>query len=723
MVPYYFWGAYNITEMNSSTNVTRNPNVPDDKMSPARVFTANNTPSFVNSFDNLPMPTEDFVRNFGRRMHHMAVAVIDGHVADEKNVDYVVRQLGDMGTDFLAHVVGECKDEPNLKQIFSKSSAVLVADHRVRRAVPRIRGLLHPRQRRRPHRGRGGGGTVRTRACLRLRRAPPPTSSSSARGFAGVACAKHLGDAGVSVTLIDKNSYHQFQPLLYQVATAQLAPGDVMRPLRGLFRKHDVGQREARRGRRASTPSTREPSPPTTVDTFTGDHLVVSVGTEPNFFGIPGADEHAFPLYSALDAENLRNRMLRLFEDADLEPARLDQGRAQLRHRRWRRHRCRDGRGARRPHPRGDAGAVSRPRHQRGDDHARRPRRRRARPVLRQGPRLRGQGAREEGRRPQARRIGHRGRSRPCGVRRRQPHPVPVCRLGRRAQGPRDQRARGTAQRPRSGSASARISASMATPGCTPSATERPVSIPTGTRIPNSDRSPSRRAARSPKTILASIDGKAAPAFKYHDKGIMAMIGHGAAVAEMGKHHHELHGSDRLRRVARRARLVAQHDPRPDRRLHQLGMGLVLQQSRPGDHRRPRCPAHRLGRRSTPPTMRSRTGRRHFRIHRTAPARAATLMIENARTKVFWLMVVLTIVFVVLTVVHSIWWLIGVVIARRPRAGRDLGSPADEAQHPAQLPDRRPRPLPARGCRSRTPSVPRRERHRRSARSIATRVR
>jgi NADH dehydrogenase len=39
------------------------------------------------------------------------------------------------------------------------------------------------------------------------------------------------------------------------------------------------------------------------------------------------------------------------------------------------------------------------------------------------------------------------------------------------------------------------------------------------------------------------IDGKPAPAFKYHDKGIMAMIGHGAAVAEMGKHHHELHGS------------------------------------------------------------------------------------------------------------------------------------------------------------------------------------
>lgn len=122
MVPYYFWGAYNIVEMNSSTNVTRHPGVDDDKKSPARVFTANNTPSFVNSFDNRPMPTEDFVRNFGRRMHHIAYAVQDGQVAGEKNVDFVVRGLMELGTDFLAHVVGECKDEPNLKQIFSKAS-------------------------------------------------------------------------------------------------------------------------------------------------------------------------------------------------------------------------------------------------------------------------------------------------------------------------------------------------------------------------------------------------------------------------------------------------------------------------------------------------------------------------------------------------------------------------------------------------------------------------
>ena len=132
MSNYYFWGAYNIAEMNSSTNVNRNPNVEDDKHSPAKVFTANNTPSFVNSFEDLPMPTEDFVRNFGRRMHHLAYEVCDGdHRAGEKNVDYVVNTLKEKGVAFLAHVVGECLDEPNLKQIFSRHSSysILITEY------------------------------------------------------------------------------------------------------------------------------------------------------------------------------------------------------------------------------------------------------------------------------------------------------------------------------------------------------------------------------------------------------------------------------------------------------------------------------------------------------------------------------------------------------------------------------------------------------------------
>lgn len=120
---YYFWGAYNIKDQNSSTNVNRNYRVDDDKKSPAKVFTANNIPSFINSFADLPMPTEDFVRNYGRRMHHVAYEVLDGdHAAGEKNIDFVVNALKEHGVEFLAHVVGECKDEPNLKQVFSKHS-------------------------------------------------------------------------------------------------------------------------------------------------------------------------------------------------------------------------------------------------------------------------------------------------------------------------------------------------------------------------------------------------------------------------------------------------------------------------------------------------------------------------------------------------------------------------------------------------------------------------
>lgn len=123
MVPYYFWGAYDITAMNSSTNVTRCPLVEDEKQSPAKVFTANNTPSYLNSFNNLPMPTEDFVRNYGRRLHHIAYEVKDGASHGLSNVDFVVQILRDLGIAFLADVVGECNDQPNLRQIFSRHSA------------------------------------------------------------------------------------------------------------------------------------------------------------------------------------------------------------------------------------------------------------------------------------------------------------------------------------------------------------------------------------------------------------------------------------------------------------------------------------------------------------------------------------------------------------------------------------------------------------------------
>ena len=69
-------------------------------------------------------------------------------------------------------------------------------------------------------------------------------------GFAGIGCARRLaGEKSVRVTLIDRNNYHQFQPLLYQVATSQLAPSDVAFSLRKLFPDARERRRQARRRR------------------------------------------------------------------------------------------------------------------------------------------------------------------------------------------------------------------------------------------------------------------------------------------------------------------------------------------------------------------------------------------------------------------------------------------------------------------------------------------
>ena len=57
-------------------------------------------------------------------------------------------------------------------------------------------------------------------------------------GLAGVACAHKLGDEGVAVTLVDRNDYHQFQPLLYQVASSQLPAEDIARPHRTIFKDY-----------------------------------------------------------------------------------------------------------------------------------------------------------------------------------------------------------------------------------------------------------------------------------------------------------------------------------------------------------------------------------------------------------------------------------------------------------------------------------------------------
>jgi NADH:ubiquinone reductase (H+-translocating) len=144
-------------------------------------------------------------------------------------------------------------------------------------------------------------------------------------GFAGLGCAKALADEdSVRVTLIDKHNYHQFQPLLYQAATAQLSSTDIAFSLRQAF--HGVGNVSVKWANVTGVdPHSRSVST-ADGDVFQGDVLVLAAGAQPNFFGTPGAAEHAFPLYSVADAEQLRTRILAVFEDADRDRSLIDQG-------------------------------------------------------------------------------------------------------------------------------------------------------------------------------------------------------------------------------------------------------------------------------------------------------------------------------------------------------------------------------------------------------------
>ena len=137
-------------------------------------------------------------------------------------------------------------------------------------------------------------------------------------GFAGLNCAKRLASAepGFRITLIDKNNYQQFQPLLYQVATGILSPENAGFNLRDVFQDHENVQ---------VVMSEIESVDPTTRsakgkggDAHQGDFLVLAAGSEVNFFKIPGADRFTFPMYSLQDAERLRSRLLELFEAADV---------------------------------------------------------------------------------------------------------------------------------------------------------------------------------------------------------------------------------------------------------------------------------------------------------------------------------------------------------------------------------------------------------------------
>jgi len=144
-------------------------------------------------------------------------------------------------------------------------------------------------------------------------------------GFAGLSCARELARSNhLHITLIDKNNYQQFQPLLYQVATAALAPSNVAFNLRNLFRRHsnvDIKMAEV-----VSVDLNTRTAVTVGGQKYQGDFLVLAAGSEANFFGTPGADKCTYPLYSLRDAEVLRSRIIAVLESADRDPSLIDRG-------------------------------------------------------------------------------------------------------------------------------------------------------------------------------------------------------------------------------------------------------------------------------------------------------------------------------------------------------------------------------------------------------------
>ena len=143
-------------------------------------------------------------------------------------------------------------------------------------------------------------------------------------GFGGIGATHELKASEVDVVLVDQHDYHTFQPLLYQVATGLLEQPAVGHPIRDLVHKQenarvhqdtvtgiDLDAREVRFGE---------------LEPLTYDYLVFGLGAEVNFFGVDGAQEHAFPLYTLADAVRLKDHVLQKWEAADRKPDLIDDG-------------------------------------------------------------------------------------------------------------------------------------------------------------------------------------------------------------------------------------------------------------------------------------------------------------------------------------------------------------------------------------------------------------
>jgi NADH:ubiquinone reductase (H+-translocating) len=126
-------------------------------------------------------------------------------------------------------------------------------------------------------------------------------------GFAGLTALHTLARSDAQVTLVDRNVYSTFQPLLYQVATAGLTAADVAYPLWSVSRKTRA---RFRKGELASLDLAARTATLTDGAEFSYDYLVIATGVSANFYGVTGAEQNSLSLYTRRDAITLRNRLL-----------------------------------------------------------------------------------------------------------------------------------------------------------------------------------------------------------------------------------------------------------------------------------------------------------------------------------------------------------------------------------------------------------------------------
>ena len=131
-------------------------------------------------------------------------------------------------------------------------------------------------------------------------------------GFAGLQFTRHLDSNKFEVLLIDKINHHQFQPLFYQVATAQIDPSSISFPFRKIFQKNPNVQI---RMEEVISINSDHKEIITDKNIHSYDSLVIASGCTTNFFGINGAEENAFTLKSSAEALRIRNCFIKNFEN------------------------------------------------------------------------------------------------------------------------------------------------------------------------------------------------------------------------------------------------------------------------------------------------------------------------------------------------------------------------------------------------------------------------